>query len=66
MASQGKNQISVSIPGEKNTQQILATLGNTAQLFFRPALCYAPAVHRGQGQDAVDRPAAHLCAAAAS
>ncbi len=41
--SQGKNQISVSIPGEKNTQQVLATLGNTAQLFFRPALCYAPA-----------------------
>ena len=32
VASQGKNQISVSIPGEKNTQQILATLGNTAQL----------------------------------
>src|ERR1700728_2432256 len=29
--SQGKNQVSVSIPGEKNTQQILATLGNTAQ-----------------------------------
>jgi preprotein translocase subunit SecD len=42
VASQGKNQISVSIPGEKNTQQILATLGNTAQLLLRPALCYAP------------------------
>ncbi len=60
MASQGKNQISVQIPGEKNTQQILATLGNTAQLLFRPALCYAPPFTRGQGQDAVDRSAAHL------
>ena len=43
VASQGKNQITVSIPGEKNTQQVLATLGNTAQLYFRPAECYAPA-----------------------
>ena len=41
VASQGKDQISVSIPGEKNTQQVLATLGSTAQLLFRPALCYA-------------------------
>jgi preprotein translocase subunit SecD len=39
--SQGNNQISVSIPGEKNSQQILSTLGNTAQLLFRPVLCYA-------------------------
>ncbi len=38
--SQGNNQISVSIPGVKNSQQILATLGNTAQLLFRPVLCY--------------------------
>jgi preprotein translocase subunit SecD len=48
--SQGKNQISVSIPGEKNTQQVLATLGNTAQLFFRPALCYAPALTVAKGK----------------
>jgi preprotein translocase subunit SecD len=47
--SQGKNEISVSIPGEKNTQQVLATLGNTAQLFFRPALCYAPALTLAKG-----------------
>jgi preprotein translocase subunit SecD len=47
--SQGKNEISVSIPGEKNTQQVLATLGNTAQLFFRPALCYAPAFTVAKG-----------------
>jgi preprotein translocase subunit SecD len=48
--SQGKNQISVSIPGEKNTQQVLATLGNTAQLFFRPALCTAPALTLSKGE----------------
>src|ERR1700676_4782879 len=48
--SQGKNQVSVSIPGAKNTQQILATLGNTAQLFFRPALCYAPALTVAKGK----------------
>ena len=47
--SQGKNQISVSIPGEKNTQKVLATLGNTAQLFFRPALCYAPSFSVSKG-----------------
>src|ERR1035441_5269433 len=48
--SQGKNEISVSIPGEKNTQQVLATLGNTAQLFFRPALCYAPSLTVAKGK----------------
>ncbi len=48
--SQGKNQISVSIPGAKNTQQVLANLGNTGQLFFRPALCYAPPFTVAKGQ----------------
>src|SRR5581483_8824629 len=47
--SQGKNQISVSIPGEKSAQKVLATLGNTAQLLFRPALCYAPAFSVAKG-----------------
>jgi preprotein translocase subunit SecD len=42
VSSQGKNEVAVSIPGEKNTQKVLSTLGNTAQLFFRPGLCYAP------------------------
>jgi preprotein translocase subunit SecD len=56
VSSQGKNQISVSIPGEKNTQQILATLGNTAQLFFRPAECYAPAFALTKGQKASTGP----------
>src|SRR5664280_2127891 len=49
VSSQGKNEIAVSIPGEKNTQKVLATLGNTAQLFFRPALCYAPAETLAKG-----------------
>ncbi|MGO8871499.1 MAG: protein translocase subunit SecD [Acidimicrobiales bacterium] len=50
VASQGANQITVSIPGERNTQQILATLGNTAQLLFRPGLCYAPALTLSKGE----------------
>jgi preprotein translocase subunit SecD len=54
--SQGKSQISVSIPGEKNTQKVLATLGNTAQLFFRPALCYAPSLTLKNGQAATTGP----------
>ena len=58
--SQGKDQIAVAIPGEKNSQQILATLGNTAQLFFRPALCYANPFTLTKGQKAVDRAAPHL------
>jgi preprotein translocase subunit SecD len=49
VSSQGKNEIAVSIPGEKNTQKVLATLGNTAQLFFRPARCYAPAETLAKG-----------------
>jgi preprotein translocase subunit SecD len=61
--SQGKNQISVSIPGEKNTQQVLATLGNTAQLLFRPALCYAPVFQVAKGK-AASPPPLPTCAAA--
>jgi preprotein translocase subunit SecD len=52
VSTQGSNQISVSIPGEKNTQQVLATLGNTAQLLLRPVLCYAPAFSLSKGQKA--------------
>jgi preprotein translocase subunit SecD len=50
VASQGKNEVTVSIPGEKNTQAVLATLGNTAQLYFRPGLCYAPALTVAKGK----------------
>jgi preprotein translocase subunit SecD len=31
------------IPGAKNAQQILTTIGTTAQMYFRPVLCGAPA-----------------------
>ncbi len=42
VASSGTNQISVSIPGVKNSAQVLSEIGQTAQLYFRPVLCYAP------------------------
>ncbi len=38
---QGQN-IAVTVPGAKDAQAILQTLGSTAQLFLRPVLCYAP------------------------
>jgi preprotein translocase subunit SecD len=50
VASQGTNQIAVSIPGEKNVQQVLKTLGNTAELLFRPALCNAPPLTVAKGK----------------
>jgi preprotein translocase subunit SecD len=50
--SQGKNQVAVSIPGEKNSQQVLKELGQTAQLYFRAAECYAPAFHLAKGAKA--------------
>ena len=37
------NQIVVQVPGVKNAQQVLNSIGQTAQLFFRPAICGAPA-----------------------
>ena len=37
----GKNQISVSIPGVTNAQQVLNEIGETARMYFRPVLCYA-------------------------
>ena len=37
----GKNQISVSIPGVTDAQQVLAAIGQTARMYFRPVLCFA-------------------------
>ena len=37
----GKNQISVSIPGVTNAQQVLDQIGQTARMYFRPVLCFA-------------------------
>ncbi len=34
--------IIVQVPGVKNGEQILKTIGQTAQLYFRPALCRVP------------------------
>ena len=48
--------INASVPGVKNTQQILHTLGQTAQLFFRPALCGAPAFSVAKGHKATAGP----------
>jgi preprotein translocase subunit SecD len=41
VSSSGTNQISVSIPGVTNAQQVLQEIGQTAQLYFRPVLCTA-------------------------
>jgi preprotein translocase subunit SecD len=37
----GKNQISVSIPGVTDAQQVLKQIGQTARMYFRPVLCFA-------------------------
>ncbi|HEY1651121.1 MAG TPA: protein translocase subunit SecD [Acidimicrobiales bacterium] len=37
----GTNQISVSIPGVTDAQQVLKEIGQTARMYFRPVLCYA-------------------------
>jgi preprotein translocase subunit SecD len=37
----GKNQVSVSIPGVTNAQQVLNQIGQTARMYFRPVECYA-------------------------
>jgi preprotein translocase subunit SecD len=41
VANQGGN-IVVQMPGVKNPNQVISTLGSTAQLLFRPVLCTAP------------------------
>ena len=37
----GKNQISVSIPGVTDAQQVLKQIGQTARMYFRPVECFA-------------------------
>jgi len=36
------NDIVAEIPSVKNTKEVLSLLGTTAQLYFRPVLCFAP------------------------
>ena len=50
--TQGGN-IAVSIPGIKDPQEVLNTIGKTAQLYFRPVLCYAPPYTSPKKQAAV-------------
>jgi preprotein translocase subunit SecD len=38
--STGKNQISVSIPGVTDAQQVLNQIGQTARMYFRPVQCF--------------------------
>ncbi len=42
VSTTGRNEISISVPGVKNAGQVLPEIGQTAQLYFRPVLCYAP------------------------
>jgi preprotein translocase subunit SecD len=41
VSTAGNNEISVSIPGVKDAATVLADIGNTAQLYFRPVECTA-------------------------
>jgi preprotein translocase subunit SecD len=38
----GTNEITVAIPGLKDPEAVLSAIGQTARLYFRPVLCYAP------------------------
>ena len=38
----GRNDVVVDLPGVKDAQRVLSTIGTTAQLYFRPVLCGAP------------------------
>jgi len=41
IGTQGSD-IVVQLPGVKNANQLIANIGSTAQMLFRPVLCYAP------------------------
>ncbi len=54
--SQGGNVV-VQFPGEKNPQALIRLIGTTAQLYFRPVLCGAPAYTKpAKGKDAPTGP----------
>ena len=46
----GKNQISVSIPGVTDAQQVLDQIGQTARMYFRPVECFAYPQARPEGR----------------
>ncbi len=41
------DEIVVQVPDVKDPNQVLKTIGQTAQLLFRPVLCYAPLYTEG-------------------
>ncbi|HLH45849.1 MAG TPA: hypothetical protein VKV25_01745, partial [Acidimicrobiales bacterium] len=45
---QGENVV-IELPGIRNSQQALATIGATAQLYFRPVYCVIPAYKPAPG-----------------
>src|SRR5579875_499447 len=47
------DQIVVQVPGVKNANAVLKAVGQTAQLYFRPTLCYAPLYHRPKNPSSV-------------
>ena len=52
VSTQGKN-IVVSVPGVSDARQVLAVVGQTAQLLFRPVVCYAPAYKATKGYPSI-------------
>lgn len=40
------NDVVVQLPGVKNARKVESEIGSTAQLYFRPVLCYAPAYQK--------------------
>jgi preprotein translocase subunit SecD len=64
VSTSGNNEISVSIPGVKNAAQVLAAIGQTAQLYFRPVLCFAPALTLAKGAKPTSSKILPTCASA--
>jgi preprotein translocase subunit SecD len=64
----GKNQISVSIPGVTNAQQVLDQIGQTARMYFRPVECfgYPQAVPKGSKAKTLPRGVGTIPACASS
>ena len=64
VATQGSGpntDVVVSVPGVKNAQQVLHQVGQTAQLYFRPTLCYAPTYSRPKRAKAASGPLPTSC-----
>jgi preprotein translocase subunit SecD len=51
IGTQGSD-IVVQLPGVKNADQLIKTIGTTAQMLFRPVLCYAPGYAPASGAPA--------------